>query len=158
MCSPLNEAKGLLNDFFPSEYEYKVVSHLIAEQSVQNFKFDIELRVNVDSREGLNKFLSQLNQSTQCTFNIQSGRQDKTQSGDNPRSSYRGFRKCCLNVSHSNDKENQQPGKNTKCEASINFRIETPRAKSKSEREDKEQFPLWMKIHFHHNHALNRAE
>ena len=158
MESSCDEADCLLTDFFPSDYQYKVVSHLVEENSVHNIKFDIELRVNVDNREGVTKFLSELNRSSQCTFNIKHGRQDKTQSEDSARSSYRGFRKCCLNVSHRSDKENQQPGKNTQCGATINFRIENPKAKCKSAREDKERFPLWMKLHFHHNHSLTRAE
>ena len=157
MESSCDEADCLLTDFFPSDYQYKVVSHLVEENSVHNIKFDIELRVNVDNREGVTKFLSELNRSSQCTFNIKHGRQDKTQSEDSARSSYRGFRKCCLNVSHRSDKENQQPGKNIWCGATINFRIENPKAKCKSAREDKERFPLWMKLHFHHNHSLTRA-
>ena len=147
MPPSLEQAEGLLKDFFPPEYESMVVSHVIGDNLVQDVNFDMEVRVNVDSKEWVINFLAQLNQSTQCTCNIQNGRQDKAQSGHNARSSYRGFWKCCLNVSHNPDKENLQPGKNTQCQATINFRLENPKAKGNSVREDKERFPLWMNLH-----------
>ena len=74
--------------------------------------FVLELRVKY--------FLSEFNTSSGWTFNTQSGRPDKYQQGGKARSRYRGYRKCCLNVTHSEDKENQQAWKNTKCEAAIN--------------------------------------
>ena len=158
MSTGTDEADSLVTDFFPTDYGYKVVNSIVTEQNEQNVKFDIEIRVNVNTQEGVKLFLSQFNQSSQCTFNQQSGRPDKSESGTNPRSSYRGFRKCCLNVSHSDSKKDKQPGKNTKCEASLNFRLENPIAKFESDRKDKEMFPLWIKVHFHHNHSLSRAD
>ena len=86
MPPSLEQAEGLLKDFFPPEYESMVVSHVIGDNLVQDVNFDMEVRVNVDSKEGVINFLAQLNQSTQCTFNIQNGRQDKAQSGHNARS------------------------------------------------------------------------
>ena len=63
-----------------------------------------------------------------------------------------------MNVAHTEDKENQQPGKNTNCEASLNFRLETAKSKCSSMKDDRMKFPLWLKISFCHNHALHRAE
>ena len=40
----------------------------------------------------------------------------------------------------------------------MNFRLENPIAKYKNVREERENFPLWMKFSFNNNHALNRAE
>ena len=145
----------LVQDFLPKNFEYKIKTCDVTEHSEQNIRFDIELRVNVESENGVKSFLGEFNTSSGCTFNIQSGRQDKRQ---NKRSRYRGYRKCCMNVAHCEDKENRQPGKNTNCEASLNFRLENASAEYKSVRKDREMFPLWVKIHFYHNHALNRAE
>ena len=52
----------------------------MTEHTGQNVKFDIEVRVNVNKEEGVNTFLSDFNNSLQCTFNVRSGRQDRSQS------------------------------------------------------------------------------
>ena len=70
----------LLKDFFPTNYEYKVVRSGVTEHTGLNVKFDIELRVNVNMEEGVKTFLSDFNKSSQCTFNMRSGRQDRSQS------------------------------------------------------------------------------
>ena len=74
-----------------------------------------------------------------------------------------------MNVSHTEGKENRQPGKNVECKASLNFRLENSVADArvgdckkrvadcKKVKEERQQFPLWIKIDFHHNHTLNRA-
>ena len=62
-----------------------------------------------------------------------------------------------MNVASSGKKE-LQPGKNTNCEAKLNFRLENPVAEKAEKKKDKEQFPLWLKINFVHNHSLQRAE
>jgi hypothetical protein len=62
-----------------------------------------------------------------------------------------------MKVVCSGDKE-LQPGKNTNCGAKLNFRLENPVAKNAKQRQDKENFPLWIKLDFDHNHSLNRAE
>ena len=62
-----------------------------------------------------------------------------------------------MNVASSGKKE-LQPGKNTNCEAKLNFRLENPVAEKAEQRKDREQFPLWLKLHFVHNHSLQRAE
>ena len=63
-----------------------------------------------------------------------------------------------MNVACSAKRKELQPGKNTNCGARINFRLETPVAKNTEQRIDKENFPLWLKIDFSHNHSLQRAE
>ena len=105
-------------------------------------------------------FLNELNESSGCTFNIQSGRPDKKTSKDNTRcrSKLRGFRECSMNVSHSKNKENLQPGKNTGCPASINFRLECGVGKNISEKQDRINYPLWLNVYLTHNHSVNRAE
>ena len=53
-----------------------------------------------------------------------------------------------MNIQDSANKENLQPGKNTKCEAKLNFRLENPGSRCKNERKNKEEFPLWLELHF----------
>ena len=120
----------VLRDFLPENYQYKIIK--CDDKNNNGEEFDIEVRVNVTTEHGVKNFLAEFNSSSGCTFNCQSGRQDKHQDGGSARSRYRGYRKCCMNVSHSCDKENQQPGKNTNCPASINFRLENATAKNKS--------------------------
>ena len=147
-----------IKDLLPENYEYKIITYKIEEQTEQNIVFNVELRVNVKTEQETKVFLSDFNTSSGCTFNIQSGRQDRHQDGNNARSKYRGYRKCCMNVSTSHDKENRQPSKNTDCKACINFRLENSIAKCKTVKEVRESFPLWVKINFTHNHSLHRAE
>ena len=128
------------------------------EYTEKTISCDLEFRVNVNSEKEVKTFLSDLNSSTCCSFIIQSGRQDRRPKGDKARSSLRGYRKCCLNVSHSEGKESRQPGKITDCQASINFRLENPVGEFKMIKDERSEFPLWVKITYHHNHHINRAE
>ena len=144
----------IVEQFMPESYDYKIVSG--SSRCLSHF--EIEIRANVTTEAGVKQFLSELNVTSGCTFNTQSGRPDKRQDKNSSRSKLRGFRKCFMNVKHSEDKENQQPGKNTDCPASINFRLENPIGKYKLEKEDRMNFPLWLNIEFSHNHSLNRAE
>ena len=122
----------IIQKIFPQNYQYKIISD-ISNSKVSAFK--VELRVNVETEEGVKMFLNEFNVSSGCTFNIQSGRQDKkpSENNDRSRSKLRGFRKCSMNVSHNENKENLQPGKNTGCPASINFRLECGVGRNSSE-------------------------
>ena len=61
-----------------------------------------------------------------------------------------------MNVKEKQRKENKYPGKNTNCQASLNFRLE--HESSKPGNDSKKDFPLWLKICFDHNHSLTRAD
>ena len=73
-------------------------------------------------------------------------------------SKLRGFRKCCLKVDKIGDRPDRQPGKNTDCGASVNFRLENAVGTDKSVLEDRKKYSLWVHINYEHNHALDRAE
>ena len=62
-----------------------------------------------------------------------------------------------MNVAKSIGRPDREEGKNTNCGAGFHFRLENV-VGSKSMREDREKYPLWLKIQFDHNHSLNRAE
>ena len=146
----------VLWDLLPEEYEYKLLKFEMTEFQEDNIHFTAEIRVNCNSEGEVKVFLSTLNISTGCTFNIASGRQDKKQ--DLGRCTFRGYRKCSLNINKTGDKPDRQPGKNTTCPASLNFRLEKPVASAKSVKTDRENYPLWIKLNFGHNHSLHRAD
>ena len=50
-----------------------------------------------------------------------------------------GYRKCCMSVDKVGDRPDKHPGKNTKCEATINFQLENIVCKDRSTREDREK-------------------
>ena len=149
--------EDLVKNLLPDNYKYKVLSHNVTEYSDKEISCDLEFRVNVTSEESVKKFLSDLNISTGCSYNIRSGRQDKRPKGDNARTQISGYRKCCLNVLHSEGRDSRQPGKNTDCKASINFRLENPVAEHKALKEERSEFPLWVKVGHHHNHSIREG-
>ena len=144
------EEEKLLHAMLPPGYAYKFLKYNLQQNDLQEIKFNLETRVNVKIQSNVKQFLSDLNESTGCTFNMQSGRPDNCK--ESHRSKCSGFRKCSMNVALSGKKE-LQPGKNTNCGAKVNFRLENPVAQFAEQRKDKEEFPLWLKIEFVHNHS-----
>ena len=102
--------KQMILEMLPQNFSYKFVNFNIQQQSSKDIKFDLVTRVDVSSEEEVKVFLADLNCSTGCTYNIQSGRRDKKQEGEHSRTKIRGFRKCCLNVATA-DKKPKQEGK-----------------------------------------------
>ena len=156
------EVCDLLDSFLPQGFQYKVISSEFVGASSSTFdqvNFNLIFRVDVSSIESVKHFLRELNKSSGCTFNIKHGRQDKKPSGEKARCSFSGFRKCCLNVfSKLEDPSHaQEAGKNTDCPAFLTFRLETPLGNGAMKKE-KEEFPLWLHLHFNHNHSLHRAD
>ena len=152
-------SSDMVGDFLPSDYEYNILSCQVQNASEKALELDLHVRVDVKTEAEVKLFLSALNTSSGCSFNLRGGRPDKRQeAGGRGLSQVRGFRKCCFNVDKSKAGQDKQPGKNTDCEAAINFRLENPIGKDKYERENRLKFPLWVKIHFHHNHSTQRAE
>ena len=152
----VEEQKELILEILPKQYEYALVNFK-AQQKMSDIMFEAEVRVNISTKEGVKNFLEDLNISTDCTYNIQVGRQDKTQDGPTARSQFRGYRKCCLNVCSKTGTMPKEKGKNVDCPSTINFRLENVKLVNKSLQTVKECFPLWLKINFQHNHAVKRA-
>ena len=145
----------ILRYICPARWSNMVLKCELGELNEDNVKFTAEVRINCVSESEEKVFLSDLNIKSGCIYNLAVGRQDKRQ---NARSLYRGFRKCCLNVTKFGDIPDQQPGKNTCCPSSLNFRLENPVGSSKSLKTERQNFPLWLKLNFDHNHSLNRAD
>ena len=112
-----HEERELLLGLLPPNYSYRIIKKDLKQGDPKNLQFSLEVRANVDTVTKVKTFLSELNDSVGCTFNVQSGRPDRTQDTSTSRSQFRGYRKCCMNIMCSEDKENRQPGKNTKCKA-----------------------------------------
>ena len=153
----IEQQKLMIFEMLPKEhYDYTLINFK-AQHKMSEIMFEAEIRVNVSTKEGVKNFLEDFNTSSGCTFNIQVGRQDKTQDVATAKSEFRGFRKCCLNVCSKAGKLPKEKGKNVDCPSTINFRLENSNLSNKSLKAVKEQFPLWLKINFQHNHAVHRA-
>ena len=87
-----------------------------------NLQFSASGRVNVTNKEDVAKFFEEVYNATGTSFNMKSGRPDRN------KESFRGFRKCIMNVSHSEkSKKLQRPNLQRKCPATITFCLEKPR-------------------------------
>ena len=144
------ESEIVINNLLP---DYEIVNFKVAENE-GDLKFDLEFRVNVVIEGDVKMFLSELNKSTCCTFNMSTGRQHKRQNGLKAASSLCGYRKCAHNVATSIKLGDKQPGKNTECDACLNFRLENSIGREERLKLLRTTHPLWVSLHFHHNHKL----
>ena len=62
-----------------------------------------------------------------------------------------------MNVVKSIGRPDREQGKNTNCGAGFHFRLENV-VGNKSMREEREKYPLWVKIQLDNNDSLNHAE
>ena len=88
---------------------------------------------------------------------MQSGKPDRVSEAEAQRCKYSGSIKCCMKVVCS-DKKELQLGKITNCSVKLVFKLENAVASKPEQRKIKEDFPLWMKVEFEHNHALYRVQ
>ena len=82
---------------------------------------------------------------------MQSGKPDRVSEAEAQRCKYSGSIKCCMKVVCS-DKKELQLGKITNCSVKLVFKLENAVASKPEQRKIKEDFPLWMKVEFEHNH------
>ena len=75
------EGYEVLRDLLPDDHDYKVINCEVEDQSESNLKFMLEMRVNVKSELDVKQFLSALNTSSGCTFNIKNGQPEKDKVG-----------------------------------------------------------------------------
>ena len=148
-----DEEKHLLLNMLPEGYEYAIVQHKLEHNNLEEMNFTLEFRTNVRDCDGVKLFLVQFNQSSDCTFNVESGKADRVPIAENKMCIFSGSRKCCMKVVSTGKKE-LQPGKNTNCTAKVIFKLEHPKAKKPVERKMKSDYPLWVKIDFHHKEII----
>ena len=71
------EDEELILGVLPQGYSYQFSHHKIHQQNGDEVQFTLETRVNVCDQNNVKLFLSDLNKSSHCTFNIQSGKPDR---------------------------------------------------------------------------------
>ena len=83
------------------------LNHKLEENTLEEIKYLLEVRVNVRDQASVKVFLSEFNESTYCTFNMQSGKPDRVSEAEAQRCKYKysGYRKCCMKVVGSGKKE-----------------------------------------------------
>ena len=96
----LQEMSGILDtriptycNSVPESYEFKVLSCENCALRTDCVKFCIEMRVNVANKDEVKTFLQEFYQSSGCTFNMKSSRQDKFLDTATARAKLRGFSK-----------------------------------------------------------------
>ena len=86
MCDEGEE--DLIQILFPANYAYKVMNCNATEYKGKYIQCNIELRVNVNNKESVKRFLSDFKTSSACSYNLQSGKPDKRPAGDSARSQF----------------------------------------------------------------------
>ena len=66
-----------------STTRHKVLKCEIINSSENTLKFELEIRAWLKTEAGVKVFLSSLNKPTDCTYNVQSGNSDRSQSISN---------------------------------------------------------------------------
>ena len=107
-----------------AQYKYHLTEWHMGDRPLvsDNLQFSASGRVNVTNKEDVAKFFEEVYNATGTSFNMKSGRPDRN------KESFRGFRKCIMNVSHSEkSKKLQRPNLQRKCPVTITFCLEKPR-------------------------------
>ena len=80
----------VVRDLLPPDISYKIMKCEMMDSSENTLKFDLEIRSGVKTQAEVKLILYSLNISSGCTFNVQSGKADKRQSGGTTLSQLRG--------------------------------------------------------------------
>ena len=75
---PSPEEEEFLLGVSPPGYFYQFSQYEIHQHSKDEIEFTLETRVNVCNQKDMKLFLSDLNESNHYTFNIQSGKPDRS--------------------------------------------------------------------------------
>lgn len=156
--------KGIVKDVLPEgrDYYFEHVEVIKEPDEDGEMEFKVTGRVNVETKVDTKLFLEQLYQSTGTTFNIESGKPDRS-GGD---SEIYGSRKCMMNVHHfKNSKKEKQEGLNRNCPAKVTFRLDKIKPENKKDTKERKvmkqlvkEYPLKFTLSFVHNHQINRHE
>ena len=122
--SPLSKddfQKGQILAVLPEGYNYELEScDMIETGNESELQFLVEGRVNISTKEGVYAFIEEFSNSSSASYNIQSGRQDR--SGKN--ADLFGHRKCIMNVHHDKKRAFLRPGLHRSCPSQILFRLD----------------------------------
>ena len=114
-------ATGLL----PEERDYRFEAVNLISDMDENGEVKIEItgRTDVCDKTGAKKFLSDFYTSSGSTFNVKSGRADR--SGEFCH--IRGYKKCMMQVFKPNLKNPKVKGLHQDCGAEVSFRLDKPK-------------------------------
>ena len=132
----VEQKQNILLRILPKTYKYHIhgISVREVEEHPTEVKLEAHFRVNIKDEVNFNKFMSEFSKSSGTSYN-------KPRQGDRsgPRALLFGVRKCIHNVKSKNEHgvselnkngnktgKLREPGKDTKCEADIQFSIATP--------------------------------
>ena len=118
-------AEGLARTILPEGFNYEFENINVISEIDENGEIQIEIvgRADVDSEEGTKDFLQQFYESSGATFNVKSGRADR--SGKDTR--VRGYRKCIMQVQQKQKTTPKTKGLHQDCGADLTFRLEIPK-------------------------------
>ena len=77
------------------------------QNCLEDIQYLLEVRVNVRDQASVKAFRSEFNESSNCTFNMQSGKPDRMSEAEAQRCKYSEYIKCCMKVVCSDKKELQ---------------------------------------------------
>ena len=163
--SPLSKEdfqRGQILAVLPEGNDYELESCAMIETGDESeLQFVVEGRANISTKEGVYAFIEEFSNSSGGSYNMQSGRQDR--SGKN--ADLFGHRKCIMNVHHDKKRGFLRPGLHRNCPSDFQFRLDKAPVSYKrdtDERRSKKElisnYPLHFTINFKHNHQLNRHE
>ena len=169
----VEQKQNILLRILPKTYKYHIhgISVREVEEHPTEVKLEAHFRVNIKDEVNFNKFMSEFSKSSGTSYN-------KPRQGDRsgPRASLFGIRKCIHNVKSKNEPgvselnkngnktgKLREPGKDTKCEADIQFSIATPCETNCSHKNGnthylKQEYPLEIKLYYNHNHPIQAAD
>ena len=118
-------SENLARDLLPDdrEYHFEEVNIVSPVDEYGEVKMEIVARTDIYDKDGAKKFLADFNTSSGSTFNLKSGRADR--SGEHCH--LRGYRKCMMKVVQSNENNPRIKGLHQDCGAEPNFRVDKPR-------------------------------
>ena len=116
-------AKNLLPE--NKNYHFENISLISALDENGEVKIDIVGRTDVSDVNGAKLFLENFYASSGSTFNVKSGRADR--SGEH--CSIRGYRKCMMQVCQKNVNKPRMKGRHQNCDAELNFRLDKPKVR-----------------------------
>ena len=122
--------ESLAKTLLPEDRNYSFESiNLISELDENGeIKIDIVGRTDVNDEKGVKTFLADFYSISGSTFNVKSGRADR--SGEH--CLIRGYRKCMMKVCQKNVNNPRRKGLHQDCDADISFRHDKPKVMVKS--------------------------
>ena len=121
-------SESMAKMLLPEDQNYSFESVKLISELDENgeVKIDIVGRTDIQDVNGVKTFLSNFYTSSGSTFNIKSGRADR--SGEHCHT--RGYRKCMMQVCQKNVENPKRKGLHQDCNAEINFRLDKPKVRT----------------------------